>query len=205
MSEIDALLFANEAFYQAFANRDIEAMDEVWARDLPVACLHPGWPPLEGRDAVMQSWLSILANPQAPPIRCHDARGHLLGETRYLAAAEATVHAGWNGIKQYPHAHTALLDALEELLYPPQTIVIRGGHEPMREWQERAQRHYAPRRISIAIPADEPGLPGLLAAREPRGEITAYVCQGHQCDAPMQDREAFERALATHEVARSTR
>ena len=28
MSDIDALLFANEAFYRAFADRDADAMDE---------------------------------------------------------------------------------------------------------------------------------------------------------------------------------
>ncbi len=88
MSEIDAVLFANEAFYRAFADRDVEAMDEIWARDVPVACLHPGWPPLDGRDQVMQSWLSILANPDAPPIRCHDAGAHLYGDCAYVICYE---------------------------------------------------------------------------------------------------------------------
>ncbi len=32
-----ALLGANAAFYDAFATRDIEAMDELWARGVPVA------------------------------------------------------------------------------------------------------------------------------------------------------------------------
>jgi hypothetical protein len=44
----DAVLFANEAFYQAFATRDLAAMEQVWARHCPVACIHPGWPPLHG-------------------------------------------------------------------------------------------------------------------------------------------------------------
>ena len=48
----EAVLFANEAFYQAFAARDLAAMEEVWAHHCPVACIHPGWPPLHGRQAV---------------------------------------------------------------------------------------------------------------------------------------------------------
>ena len=38
-----ALLAANEAFYRAFASRDAEAMAGLWARTVPVACIHPGW------------------------------------------------------------------------------------------------------------------------------------------------------------------
>ena len=88
MSDIDAVLFANEAFYQAFATRDIDAMDEVWANDVPVACLHPGWQPLDGRDQVMQSWLSILANPDSPEIACHDATAHIIGDAAYVICLE---------------------------------------------------------------------------------------------------------------------
>ena len=40
------LLRANRAFYEAFNERDIAAMDELWAHHTPVACVHPGWPPL---------------------------------------------------------------------------------------------------------------------------------------------------------------
>ena len=43
MADDEAVLFANEAFYRAFADRDVEAMDEVWAQGVPVACIHPGW------------------------------------------------------------------------------------------------------------------------------------------------------------------
>ena len=31
MSDTDAVLFANEAFYQAFADRDEPAMETVWS------------------------------------------------------------------------------------------------------------------------------------------------------------------------------
>ena len=47
------VLFANEAFYRAFGDRDRHAMDEMWARENPVACVHPGWGALIGRAAVL--------------------------------------------------------------------------------------------------------------------------------------------------------
>ena len=88
MSEREAVLFANEAFYHAFADRDSAAMDEVWARDTPVVCIHPGWPPLEGRDEVMESWRAILANPDSPATRPRGARAYLRGETAFVVCYE---------------------------------------------------------------------------------------------------------------------
>lgn len=59
---------ANEAFYAAFNAKDADAMEAVWARRLPVSCIHPGWNVLSGREAVIESWQAILANPDQPRI-----------------------------------------------------------------------------------------------------------------------------------------
>ena len=56
MSELDAILFANEAFYRAFADREMSAMVDVWATEAPVSCIHPGWGLLEGLEEVLGSW-----------------------------------------------------------------------------------------------------------------------------------------------------
>ncbi len=88
MTESAKVLFANEAFYQAFRDRDIAAMGAVWAETLPVACLHPGWQLLTGRAEVMASWTAILANPEAPAIRCRGARALLYGESALVLCYE---------------------------------------------------------------------------------------------------------------------
>ena len=88
MTELDAVLFANEAFYRAFADRDAGAMAEVWADDLPLSCIHPGWGLLEGRDEVLQSWEAILGNPDSPAIGCLAAKAHLRGEMAYVHCFE---------------------------------------------------------------------------------------------------------------------
>ena len=80
MSEEAAVLFANDAFYNAFATRDLGALDEIWSREVPVVCVHPGWAPLYGRNAVMQSRASILSAPSAPRISCRDAKAHFLSD-----------------------------------------------------------------------------------------------------------------------------
>jgi len=124
--------------------------------------------------------------------------GHLLGEGRYLEAAERTLKAAWPSILALPHAHAALLDALEEHLHPPLTVVLRGEGEALAEWQRRCTEGYAPRRLNLAIPSQERSLPGLLAERTPRGEVVAYLCQGFTCAAPATTREELEAQLRAH-------
>ena len=128
--------------------------------------------------------------------------GHLLGESRYLDAAERTIRAGWKSIARVPHAHTAMLLAVEEFLYPPQTTVLRGPPESLPAWARRSRRHYAPRRLVVAIPSGTPDLRGLLAARRSSAEgPIAYVCEGHRCDAPITRYEALDDAMKVTEVA----
>ena len=64
MTDADAVLAANLEFYRAFTTRDVAAMDALWARRAPVACLHPGWTALTDREAIMSSWADILSNPE---------------------------------------------------------------------------------------------------------------------------------------------
>ena len=82
------LLFANETFYRAFAERDAALMNAVWAEREPVTCLHPGWPPVEGRDNVMQSWHAILTGPASPDIECLHARAGIHNDTGIVICYE---------------------------------------------------------------------------------------------------------------------
>lgn len=100
-----AIAAANEAFYRAFAARDLTSMDRLWARAAEAACIHPGWAPCLGREAVMESWAGILGNPESPKIRCFQPRVSLHGtlgmvvcyevvEGSYLVATNLFVEEG---------------------------------------------------------------------------------------------------------------
>lgn len=88
MSDFAPILFANDAFYVAFAGRDLDAMDEVWSRRASVTCIHPGASPLQGRERVIQSWQAILSNPASPDIICHSPIAQLLGDVAYVLCWE---------------------------------------------------------------------------------------------------------------------
>ena len=123
--------------------------------------------------------------------------GFLLGETRYLDAAERTLRGAWKAIEEYPHGHVSLLKALEEFLNHPEIIVIRGEAGEIARWQDSAAKVYAPRRMIFAIHSNETGLPGALADRKPLdGETVAYKCVGTHCDLPVTTWEALAADLS---------
>jgi uncharacterized protein YyaL (SSP411 family) len=111
--------------------------------------------------------------------------GHLLGRPEWLAAAEGTLRAAWHGLAQRPQAHVAMLAALEELIHPPQIIMIRGEPAQIEAWRAQLARLYAPRRLVLAVPTDATDLPAALADKVPQGEAVAYVCAGSVCGAPV--------------------
>ena len=129
--------------------------------------------------------------------------GHILGESRYLDAADNTLKSIWTGIKDMPHAHTSLLLALEESLLGMQTVIIRGEDHALDDWHARAAIAYAPARITLAIPATAAELPALLAERKPGSEVVAYICDGLVCGDPVTDLETFETLLSKSEAAGS--
>ena len=88
MTDEEEALAANAAFYAAFAASDAGRMDAVWARRAPVACVHPGWEVLTGRDAVMESWRRMFETGGAPPILCEKAVAHLLGAAAFVTCFE---------------------------------------------------------------------------------------------------------------------
>lgn len=122
--------------------------------------------------------------------------GFLLGETRYLDAAERALRGSWQAIEEYPHGHVSLLTTLEEFLSHPEVIVIRGDAAEITRWRDSAAKLYAPRRMVFAIDANEKNLPGALADRKSvGGETVAYKCVGTHCEMPVTTWEALAAEL----------
>ena len=121
--------------------------------------------------------------------------GYVLGDARYLAAAERTLRAGWPALEKYPQAHIGLLSALEELLTPTEIVIVRGEARTIEGWRQDLARRYAPRRLVLAIPGDAPGLAPALAEKTPRAGPAAYICRGTTCSAPLDSLETLLEQL----------
>jgi uncharacterized protein len=121
--------------------------------------------------------------------------GHLVGEHRYIEAAEKGLRSAWKAMDEYPHGHVTLIGALEEYLEPPEIIIIRGDAKEMIDWSYQLARIYSPSRLVLAIDRDQKDLPGLLAERKPVDrETIAYRCAGTKCELPVNS----WKALAKH-------
>ena len=122
--------------------------------------------------------------------------GHLLGEQRYIDAADKALRNAWQAMDEYPHGHVTLLNALEENLTPPEIVVLRGDAEEIEVWRSSAAKIYAPSRLIVAIPESENQLPGLLAERKAiAGETVAYRCVGTHCELPVKSWQALAAVL----------
>ena len=111
--------------------------------------------------------------------------GHLLGEARYLDAAERALRAGWSPLERYPQGHATFLTALEERLHPIEIVIIRGPQAEAERWRDELAVVYAPRRLVFAIPDDAADLPAALAEKRGGPQAVAYVCRGMTCSAPL--------------------
>jgi uncharacterized protein YyaL (SSP411 family) len=111
--------------------------------------------------------------------------GHLIGEPRYLEAAERTLKLAAEAIGQMPYAHGTLLMALEEHFDPPEMLVIRVDESRVDAWRAQAQRGYRPSRLVWSIPSSEQGLPGTLGSMMGGDRPRVYRCRGTACEAPV--------------------
>ncbi len=75
----NALLAANEAYYRAFAARDLAAMEALWA-ETEISCVHPGWTALVGRKPVLGSYRDIFRNAAQEAVTAREAKTVIDGD-----------------------------------------------------------------------------------------------------------------------------
>ncbi|MGH8728620.1 MAG: thioredoxin domain-containing protein [Burkholderiales bacterium] len=110
--------------------------------------------------------------------------GHIVGEPRYLAAAERTLKLFQPSMQAQASAMVSLVSALEEHLEPPRIVILRGPGNEMVEWRRALEREYLPATLVLAIPNQIKDLPEALAKPE-SASVNAWVCQGVSCLPPI--------------------
>jgi ketosteroid isomerase-like protein len=101
-SEAEALAVrgANEALYTALEAGDLDALTDVWvsgadADDVHGAvCVHPGWPVLRGRAAVLRSYALIMAHTDYIQFFLTDVEVEVLGDVARVTCTENILSGG---------------------------------------------------------------------------------------------------------------
>jgi ketosteroid isomerase-like protein len=109
-----ALRAANAAFYASFERLDYDAMAALWARSVPVSCVHPGWDLVLGYEAVMQSWRNIFDGTSEIHFRSEDAQ-ITVGDSMGWVVSRETLSTVVSGVP------------VENVLATVNTFVLEGG------------------------------------------------------------------------------
>ncbi len=118
--------------------------------------------------------------------------GHLLGEPRYLLAAERTMRLFYPQITHHASGFSTLCIALAEYAIPPTVAVLRGEASALPGWLSALARCYAPAGMVVALGTAESGLPPALD-KPARPGVNAWVCRGVNCLAPIGELDAVLR------------
>jgi uncharacterized protein (TIGR02246 family) len=100
-----AVAEANEAFYKALSQADLDAMTELWFPAEWAECVHPGSVSLRGWDAVRDSWRQIFDNGARLAVSLSEVRVRMLGDVAWVSCLERIATADAEQI------HTSLMQA----------------------------------------------------------------------------------------------
>jgi uncharacterized protein YyaL (SSP411 family) len=123
----------------------------------------------------------------------------LSGDMRFAEAARGTVALFWPQLERMPSAFGSLLAALEEQLEPPRSLIVRGTREQFGPWRELLDPAYLPTATVLFIPSEAPGLPPPLA-KPPTEAMSAWLCEGAVCRAPILDPVQLQEALGLAKI-----
>ncbi len=128
--------------------------------------------------------------------------GHLLGEARYLKAAENTLRAFADTMRRNPAACPSLVMALDEYLTPPTVLILRGPEKEMADWKARLDRRWLPGTLVLALPESAINLPQAID-RPLQVHVNAWLCRGVECLQAIDQWEVLlEKLLGKHPESR---
>jgi uncharacterized protein YyaL (SSP411 family) len=122
--------------------------------------------------------------------------GHLVGEPRYLDAAERTLRLFFREMQQHASAFSTLCLALMEHAIAPTIVILRGPSRSMLAWQAALARQFAPSVLVLSLADGVRNLPDVLD-KPARAGVNAWVCRGVECLPPIDDPAELERVLGS--------
>lgn len=99
-AEREAVLRVHGALYEAVERGDMDTVTEVWLSGADaddaggVVCVHPGWPMLRGRAAVLRSYALIMASTEYVQFFLTDVHAEVRGDVALVTCTENILSAG---------------------------------------------------------------------------------------------------------------
>ncbi|MEO1669977.1 MAG: nuclear transport factor 2 family protein [Cyanobacteria bacterium J06631_2] len=87
------VLAANQAFYDAFCDRDLSQMRSLWWQGATSLCIHPGSQPLLGWSEIEESWAAIFRNTEELEIDLEVVQVEVDRSLAYVVVREIVLQA----------------------------------------------------------------------------------------------------------------
>ncbi len=84
----DAVLAANRRFYQAFEDRNMDAMSDLWERSERSTCTHPGWATLRGWGPIAASFFALFQAARQMQFLLTEEHAHVVGLFAWVSVDE---------------------------------------------------------------------------------------------------------------------
>ena len=88
LDDKESIEATNGEFYLAIEAGSIERMDEVWAHEDWIGCVHPGWNLICGWDGVRDSWVRIFEGGQKMRISPSEVVTSIVGDLAWVTCVE---------------------------------------------------------------------------------------------------------------------
>jgi uncharacterized protein YyaL (SSP411 family) len=122
------------------------------------------------------------------------ALGHLAGEPRYVDAALRALKLFAPALARAPEGFATMLEALDETLRPPATVLLDGDRTIAADWQRTLERRLRPgvRIVNVASVARPPAL---AKGPVPATGAVAWICRRMTCLPGIHSLAEIERVL----------
>lgn len=110
--------------------------------------------------------------------------GYMLGEARLLESAERALRLFSPSMVQRPGGFATMMVALQEMLVPTRTAILRGSAAKLSGWHAELNSRFHRGTLVLALDAALKGLPPVLDKPANEG-VNAYVCEGVTCLEPV--------------------
>jgi ketosteroid isomerase-like protein len=134
MSDQEAVLRANRAFYEAFESLELERMEAIWLQAPHIVCIHPGWRRLTGWGAVMNAWERIFESTFEMRFELANPDVMVSGDLAIVVVQENLTQRGYDGVTRSGVMATNVFERLGEqwlmVLHHGSPIAMAGDDEP---------------------------------------------------------------------------
>lgn len=124
----EAVLAANQAFYNAFSHRNIREMTPLWWQGSTSLCIHPGGQVITGWNAIQASWDTIFRNTDSFEIDIEIIKVEIDQAIAYVVVQETVLQSSRGRKVKAPSIATNIFQKMAQKWY----LVSHHGSPIMR-------------------------------------------------------------------------